>query len=627
MADTLITPSAGGLSGVGYVVRAITIGLVLNGFVPTVHSSINDMTRAPTVGGLTIAGVAPDITNSNLSATRTPTTGSLTLTGQTPTIPLTNVSLAPGVGLLSLVRETFPTTPVLDSFDRANENPLNTNWDVLKLGQSECRVVSNVVRAPSAAVGYSYWASNNFGPNTEVYATVVKRPVPGEQIAFYVRLASPNSAAMQGYKVAFQRSATAFQCTIKIIRLTGNNEIILLTHTDAEIWADNDQIGCSCIGTQIHVWHRPKDSVWRVIEGLTDTTYPNSGNLGIEISDLTNDGTALDEVGGGTAVQPPDAPSVSQNLGLKLTGYIPILLNTGAIRKDPLVGTLTATGVLATVTSTQPVALIPSAGSLVMTSFLGGVFGGSWVVTPAAANLQLVSTQQIAPSTATELKCQPWNKLDWNANTESDLAGYKVYHGVVSGTYPESVTLGIVTTYVWNNLPYGNNYFVVTAFDTAVPPNESTRSAEVSSFTSGSGFAPTLTNSSPNVKIPATGTLTFSGIAPSIQAYQVPIAGTLAVTGAAPLVGLGIVVPPGNLTFTGANPFGAGTVAGAPGVGVLLLAGAAPTVLEQGTFTILPSTGSLILTGAAPTVPAAWQASLATNANQVLDAGGSPLDA
>lgn len=71
--------------------------------------------------------------------------------------------------------------------------------------------------------------------------------------------------------------------------------------------------------------------------------------------------------------------------------------------------------------------------------------------------------------------------LTWNANTESDLAGYRVYRATSSGTYgaPIATIQGNTASYIATGLQYGTTYFfVVTAFDIA--GNESTYSNEVS---------------------------------------------------------------------------------------------------------------------------------------------------
>lgn len=69
--------------------------------------------------------------------------------------------------------------------------------------------------------------------------------------------------------------------------------------------------------------------------------------------------------------------------------------------------------------------------------------------------------------------------LSWTANTDTDLAGYKVYVGTQSGVYGAPVTLGKVTTYQISNLTLGTTYFFsITAYDSA--GNESLHSGEVS---------------------------------------------------------------------------------------------------------------------------------------------------
>jgi hypothetical protein len=72
--------------------------------------------------------------------------------------------------------------------------------------------------------------------------------------------------------------------------------------------------------------------------------------------------------------------------------------------------------------------------------------------------------------------------LSWQANTESDLAGYKIYQSTISGQYSAPVmTVGKVTTQTVTlpQLDIATTYFfVLTAYDLA--GNESQQSLEVS---------------------------------------------------------------------------------------------------------------------------------------------------
>ena len=71
----------------------------------------------------------------------------------------------------------FPTTPVLDDFNRANENPLDNGTWTIPSGAQIMRIISNAA-VPTAVAGASvaYWSVGAFGPASEVYSTVTVLP-------------------------------------------------------------------------------------------------------------------------------------------------------------------------------------------------------------------------------------------------------------------------------------------------------------------------------------------------------------------------------------------------------------------------------------------------------------------
>jgi len=69
--------------------------------------------------------------------------------------------------------------------------------------------------------------------------------------------------------------------------------------------------------------------------------------------------------------------------------------------------------------------------------------------------------------------------LGWDANTETDLAGYKLYYGNASRTYTTTITIPNPTAVTYSiDLPVGTYYFALTAYDLGT--NESGYSNEVS---------------------------------------------------------------------------------------------------------------------------------------------------
>ena len=89
--------------------------------------------------------------------------------------------------------------------------------------------------------------------------------------------------------------------------------------------------------------------------------------------------------------------------------------------------------------------------------------------------------------------------IAWDPNTETDLAGYKVYVGTSPGTYTQTIDVGNVTTFTISDLTDGETYYVaLTAYD--IFANESGSSTEVSSTPPQAALAlPDTTTSSADV--------------------------------------------------------------------------------------------------------------------------------
>ena len=114
-------------------------------------------------------------------------------------------------------------------------------------------------------------------------------------------------------------------------------------------------------------------------------------------------------------------------------------------------------------------------------------------------------------------------------------------------------------------------------------------------------------SSEPSVGVsvtPATGSLTLTGLAPTVSTpvTVTPATGSVILTGLAPTVSTPVTVTPstGSLALTGFAPTVSTPVTVTPVTGVLVLSGFAPTVATP--VTVVPETGVLVITGFAPGV-------------------------
>jgi hypothetical protein len=108
--------------------------------------------------------------------------------------------------------------------------------------------------------------------------------------------------------------------------------------------------------------------------------------------------------------------------------------------------------------------------------------------------------------------------FSWNANAETNIAGYRLQYGTTSGVYPNSLDVGKVTTATATGLNPGDTYyFVVVAYNTA--GQTSPPSAQVSYTVPGTpNTAPSATAGSLTVLEDGQATLTLTGSDPESDA-------------------------------------------------------------------------------------------------------------
>jgi Fibronectin type III domain/Viral BACON domain len=221
--------------------------------------------------------------------------------------------------------------------------------------------------------------------------------------------------------------------------------------------------------------------------GLAIGTY--SGNVSIAIQDrrgraqITPVAVTL-VVSGGTTGPSPSIQLNPTNLSFSGTAGGPAPLAKPVTLSNPTGGTLTWT-----LTETAPwLGLNVSSGTtssevdsisanVSTTGLAAGTYSTAIIVEASGATNSpqtIPVTLTLSPPTITGTAT-----LTWQANQETDLAGYNVYVGTQPGVYQAPISAGIATNYAVGNLIGGKTYyFSVTAVDTA--GNESPHSSEVS---------------------------------------------------------------------------------------------------------------------------------------------------
>lgn len=195
----------------------------------------------------------------------------------------------------------FPTTSVLDDFNRANENPLSQggNWPgPTYSGLSTLQLLSNVVGSTGA--DGSRYRTETFGPNSEAFLTVsTLGTASGHYVGVEVRVATPNTATIDTYEVAIEWGGVSWNA-VTVYEVT-NGSFAQLGATITQSWTAGDGLGEEIIGSganNITVYRR-SGSTWSSLGQRSDATITAAGNISAVIGSTT---PRIDDFGGGTIV-------------------------------------------------------------------------------------------------------------------------------------------------------------------------------------------------------------------------------------------------------------------------------------------------------------------------------------
>lgn len=115
-----------------------------------------------------------------------------------------------GAPLSRISTGTFPTTGILDTGVRANENPLNDGgkWsNPMQAGNSNLQITGNQIDSTAGTSdtdANAYRSNTTYGTDQEQYVTMATRP---DKYSYgYIGCINPNSGSVSGYFIFFEPS-------------------------------------------------------------------------------------------------------------------------------------------------------------------------------------------------------------------------------------------------------------------------------------------------------------------------------------------------------------------------------------------------------------------------------------
>jgi hypothetical protein len=184
----------------------------------------------------------------------------------------------------------FPTTGLLDQFNRANEDPV-TGWTGFRsepVGKivSQQLVVSNVLTGATQYFGASTYT------DCECYFTMVTAPTT--DCSLYVRIDGGDGDSLNGYRVIYSVAAS----TVKIQKYVAGTRSDLATISSVT-FANGDSFGISIVSTTIRAYKKTSGT-WAELGNVVDSTFTSAGYIGMRGgADAT---WVFDNFGGGTVV-------------------------------------------------------------------------------------------------------------------------------------------------------------------------------------------------------------------------------------------------------------------------------------------------------------------------------------
>lgn len=187
---------------------------------------------------------------------------------------------------------------VLDTFNRANENPLTGltgQWPGKinsALDPNRPQLLTNAVTASGAGLSTTYWGAATF-TNPEVYLTHIGGANANRSELHIVYLA-PNTPTPSGYRLQVIKQDPGADVW-NLHRIDAGTAVVIGTTQTQEIPSAGSTIRFSHVGGVLIAQNCP--TTCTTIRSVTETTYGGPANLGFGVN---SSNVTIDDVGGGS---------------------------------------------------------------------------------------------------------------------------------------------------------------------------------------------------------------------------------------------------------------------------------------------------------------------------------------
>lgn len=353
----------------------------------------------------------------------------------------------------------YPSTAVIDTFNRANEDPLNIASNGMAyaviagmgvIGGTNCKDVSNQLAGNGGTVS-GILLNNSFSADCESAMQVPTLGAAGELIDLLVRSKDTGSIlTVDSYSCRWTNVSGTD--TVALYRVD-NIAATLLASFNQELSAA-DWFGIRCIGTTIEAWCKIGSANWKRLGTATDATYAAGGFHILSVIGTTVRG---DNFTGGNYTDLPWPLTVSGTMGSAGALFKQVqkvfagtLSSSGALTKIKislltLAGTLPSSGAITKRVNKIFGGTLPSSGSLskLIAKLLSGVLASAGNLSKRAAT----AFSGTLPSSGL-LQKRPGKILV--ATLPSTGAIAKRVGKIIGGTLAPTGTLGNIKTVVLN---------------------------------------------------------------------------------------------------------------------------------------------------------------------------------